>query len=148
MGHQPAFTLGREIPLSLIHILVLVPAAISSETPSATATATATPSDTPTTTPTATLTATATPTPTPTAAPTATPTATPSETPTATPAVAPPLYCRLEDTARYVGLLLAPAEGFGLRPGFFCPLDKIRAFHAILAHFWRFLVFSSNRGSI
>ena len=29
------------------------------------------------------------------------------------------LYLILEATARYAGLLLAPAEGFGLRPRFF-----------------------------
>ena len=33
----------------------------------------------------------------------------------------------LEDTARYAGLLLAPAEGFGLRQ---------RPYKAVLAHFW------------
>ena len=41
-----------------------------------------------------------------------------------------PLICSLNkflelkilgDTFRYTGLLLARAEGFGLRPGFFCP---------------------------
>ena len=30
----------------------------------------------------------------------------------------------LEDTARYAGLLLAPAEGFGLRPRLFLPLGQ------------------------
>ena len=52
----------------------------------------------------------------------------------------------LEDTARYAGLLLAPAEGFGR--GFFCPLGKKRAFYAVLAHFWcpvvTVVTFSSN----
>ena len=38
----------------------------------------------------------------------------------------------LEDTARYAGLLLAPAFG----RGFFCPSGKKRAFYAVLAHFW------------
>ena len=52
----------------------------------------------------------------------------------------------LEDTARYAGLLLAPAEGFGR--GFFYPSGKKRAFYAVLAHFWQFLVISSNRGNI
>jgi len=31
------------------------------------------------------------------------------------------LFITLEDTARYAGLLLAPAEGFGLRPRLFLP---------------------------
>ena len=51
----------------------------------------------------------------------------------------------LEDTARYAGLLLAPAEGFGR--GFFCPVGKKRAYYAVLAHFWHFLVSSSNLGN-
>ena len=34
-----------------------------------------------------------------------------------------------EDTARYRGFLLAPAEGFGLR--FFRPSEKKRAFYAV-----------------
>ena len=51
----------------------------------------------------------------------------------------------LEDTARYAGLLLAPAEGFGR--GYFCPSGKKRAYYAVLAHFWRFLVSSSNLGN-
>ena len=38
----------------------------------------------------------------------------------------------LEHTARYVGLLLAPAEGFGR--GIFS--GKNRAFFAVLANFW------------
>ena len=45
----------------------------------------------------------------------------------------------LEDTARYAGLLLAPAEGFGLRPRFFLPFGKKRAYYAVwahLGHFW------------
>ena len=45
----------------------------------------------------------------------------------------------LEDTARYAGLLLAPAGG-GLRPG------KKKAYYVVLAHFWQFLVPSSNLG--
>ena len=53
---------------------------------------------------------------------------------------------KLEDTARYAGLLLAPAEGFGR--GFFCPSGKKKAYYAVLALFWRFLVSSSNRGNI
>ena len=53
----------------------------------------------------------------------------------------------LEGTARYAGLLLAPAEGFGRARGFFCPSGKKRAFDAI-GHFWCLVVtsvtFSSN----
>ena len=55
---------------------------------------------------------------------------------------------KLEDTARYAGLLLAPAEGFGLRPrAFFALRTKKRAYYAALAHFWQFLVSSSNLGN-
>ena len=44
----------------------------------------------------------------------------------------------LEGAARYAGLLLAPAEGFGLRPrpsadSFFCPSGKKNLFMSILA---------------
>ena len=53
----------------------------------------------------------------------------------------------LEDTARYAGLLLAPAEGFGLRPRLFLPFGQKRADYAVLAHFWHFLVSSSNLGN-
>ena len=55
---------------------------------------------------------------------------------------------KLEDTARYAGLLLTPAEGFGR--GFFCPLGKKRAFYAwpIFDNFWcpvvTMVTFSSN----
>ena len=35
-----------------------------------------------------------------------------------------PNYTRLEDTARYASLLLAPAEGFGLRPRLFLPVGQ------------------------
>ena len=55
----------------------------------------------------------------------------------------------LEDTARYAGLLLAPAEGFGR--GFFCPSGKKRAFllfWPIFGNFWcpvvTMVTFSSN----
>ena len=49
----------------------------------------------------------------------------------------------LEDTARYAVLLLAPVEGFNR--GFFCPWGKKRELnHVVLAHFWQFLVPSSN----
>ena len=44
----------------------------------------------------------------------------------------------LEDTARYAGLLVAPAEVFGLRPRDFCPSGKrklIRLVWPILDHF-------------
>ena len=40
--------------------------------------------------------------------------------------------------ACYAGLVLAPAEGFDW--GFFGPLGKKRAYYAVLAHFWQFLV--------
>ena len=60
-----------------------------------------------------------------------------------------PFKLKLEGTARYAGLLLAPVEGFGR--GFFCPSSKKRAYYAVLAHFWQFLcpvinlvTFSSN----
>ena len=44
----------------------------------------------------------------------------------------------LEGAARYAGLLLAPAEGFGLRPrpsadSFFCPSGKKNLFMSVLA---------------
>ena len=46
----------------------------------------------------------------------------------------------LEDAARYAGLLLAPAEGFGLRPRAFFALRAkkglIMLFWPILGHFW------------
>ena len=48
-----------------------------------------------------------------------------------------PLTLILEDTARYKGLLLAPAEGFGQK----------RVYYAILAHFRQFLLSSSNLGN-
>ena len=44
----------------------------------------------------------------------------------------------LEDTARYAGRLLAPAEGLGR--GFFSPSGKKRAYYAVLAHFWCLVV--------
>ena len=34
------------------------------------------------------------------------------------------LLVKLEDTARYAGLLLAPTEGFGLRPRLFMPFGQ------------------------
>ena len=36
------------------------------------------------------------------------------------------IFCKLEGTARYPGLLRAPAEGFGR--GFFCPLKRKKTF--------------------
>ena len=51
----------------------------------------------------------------------------------------------IEGTASYAGLLLAPAEGIGLRPRLFLPFGgKKRAFYAVFAFFRPFLVFSSN----
>ena len=58
------------------------------------------------------------------------------------------LSLKLEDTARYAGLLLAPAEGFGR--GLFLPGKKklIMRFWPILGHFWcpvvTLVTFSSN----
>ena len=37
-----------------------------------------------------------------------------------------PRSVMVEDTARYAGLLLAPAEGFGLPPRLFLPLQKVQ----------------------
>jgi hypothetical protein len=51
----------------------------------------------------------------------------------------------LEDTARYAGLLLAPAESFGLRPRLFLPFGQKKSF---LCCFGPFLVSSSNHGNI
>ena len=45
------------------------------------------------------------------------------------------LYPALEDTARYAG------------QGFFCTLEEKNPYYAILAHFWPFLVSSSNLGN-
>ena len=54
----------------------------------------------------------------------------------------------LEDTARYVGLLPAPAEGFGLRPWvFLCSTGKKRVYYAVLAHFGPSFVSSRNLGN-
>ena len=55
------------------------------------------------------------------------------------------LLYKLEGMACYAGLLLAPAEGFGLRPRLF--LGKKRDYYAVLAHFWQFFVSSSNLGN-
>ena len=58
----------------------------------------------------------------------------------------------LEDTARYAGLLLAPAEGFGLWPTLFLPFGQKKElfmlFWPIFSNFWCPVVtmvkFSSN----
>ena len=59
------------------------------------------------------------------------------------------LACTIMSTRRY-GPLRGPTSSScgGLRPRLFCPLGKERAFYAVLAHFWRFLVSSSSRGNI
>ena len=56
------------------------------------------------------------------------------------------VYSILGDTARYAGLLIAPAEGSGLQPRFFLPFGQKRRalFFAVLAYFRLFLVFSSK----
>ena len=55
---------------------------------------------------------------------------------------------QLEGAARYAGLLLAPAEGFGLQPRFLFALRaKNCLFHAVFAHFSPYLVFSSNHSN-
>ena len=46
--------------------------------------------------------------------------------------------CKLEDTARYAGLLLAPAEGFSLWPKLYLPFAQKIPYYAVLPHFWRF----------
>ena len=58
------------------------------------------------------------------------------------------LWDKLEDTTRYAGLFLAPAEGFGLWAKAFLILwGKKRPYYAVLANFRRFLVSSSNHGN-
>ena len=42
--------------------------------------------------------------------------------------------------ARCAGLLLAPAEEFGLRQRLFLPFDNKKAYHGVLAHFWCLVV--------
>ena len=42
----------------------------------------------------------------------------------------------LEGTVRYAGLLLAPAEGCGIRPRFFYPSGQKRAFYAVFDFFF------------
>ena len=39
------------------------------------------------------------------------------------------------------------AEGFGLRSRLFCHSDKKKPYYALLAHFWPFLISSSNVGN-
>ena len=51
---------------------------------------------------------------------------------------------KLEGTARYAGLLLAPAEGFGLRPRLFLPFGQKKSFLCSFGLLRPFLVFSSN----
>ena len=53
----------------------------------------------------------------------------------------------LEGTARYAGILLAPAEAFGLRPRHFLPLGQKKEFFKavfllILGRFWSSVVTS------
>ena len=63
-----------------------------------------------------------------------------------------PFQALLEDTARYAGLLLAPAEDFGLRPRLFLPFRQKRSllccFGPFLGGFWcpvvTLVTFSSN----
>ena len=52
--------------------------------------------------------------------------------------------CGLKGAARYAGLLLTPAEGFGLLPRLFCPLVKEESFSRCLCLLRPFWVFSSN----
>ena len=54
------------------------------------------------------------------------------------------LITLLEGTACYAGLLLTPAESFGLQPRTFLPFGKKRAFYAVFAYLRPFLMFSSN----
>ena len=44
-------------------------------------------------------------------------------------------FIKLEGTARYAGLLLAPAEGFGLRPRLFLPFGQKKSFSRCLCLF-------------
>ena len=54
----------------------------------------------------------------------------------------------LEEPVRYAGLLLAPAEGFGLWSRVFFALQgKKKTFYAVLANFRPFLVSSSHLGN-
>ena len=43
--------------------------------------------------------------------------------------------------------ILAPAEGFGLRQRHFLAFGQKRAYYAVLANFWQFLVSSSHLGN-
>ena len=55
----------------------------------------------------------------------------------------------LEGAARYAGLLLAPAEGFGLRPrSFFALRAKKDLLMSVWAQIWEFLVISSNLSKV
>ena len=44
------------------------------------------------------------------------------------------MFCKLEDTARYAGFLLTPAEGFGLWTRLEAWANKV-LFNAVLAYF-------------
>ena len=46
-----------------------------------------------------------------------------------------------EDTARYVGLFLAPAEGFGLWPGLVLPFRQNKTLLCCFGPFFSFLFF-------
>ena len=56
----------------------------------------------------------------------------------------PHLWPSLEGTVHYLGLLLAPAEGFILCPRLFMPFGQKIAFPAVCAYFRPFFVCSSN----
>ena len=53
-------------------------------------------------------------------------------------------FIKLEGISCYAGLLLTPAEGFGLPPWLFLPFGQKRCFSRCLCLFRLFLVFSSN----
>ena len=53
-----------------------------------------------------------------------------------------------KDSARYAGLLLAPAECFGLGPRLFLPFGEKKAYYAVLAHCWCPVVTLVNQGSL
>ena len=53
----------------------------------------------------------------------------------------------LEGKARYAGQLLAPAEGFGLRPRLFLPFGQKKSLLCCFGPFLQFLVSSSNLGN-
>ena len=53
----------------------------------------------------------------------------------------------LEDMASYAGLLLAPAEGFGIWPRLILPFAHKKSVYAVLAHFGLFLKSIGNLGN-